>query len=167
MKTDIDKNIKIDEDVKKEKNIKMDKNIQAENIHKNVDEITINDFVTKNNKDVLELKKHVLSSGSVVPLLHFRKLNELSMIEHCFTTRLGGISTGMFDSLNLSFTRGDDEEKVLENYKRVAEAIGAEAGDCYDRPDTYYQCFESWKKAVWHRGDKKETIYRCGRTYHE
>lgn len=39
------------------------------------------------------------------------------MIEHCFTTRLGGLSTGMFDSLNLSFTRGDDEEKVLENYK--------------------------------------------------
>ena len=149
MKKDFDRNIK------KEKNIKMDKNMQAENIHKNVDEITINDFVTKNDKDVLELKKHVLSSGSVIPVLHFRKLNELSMIEHCFTTRLGGISTGMFESLNLSFTRGDDEEKVLENYKRVAEAIGAEA------------CFESWKKAVWHRGDKKETIYRCGRTYHE
>ena len=77
MKTDIDKNIKIDENIKKEKNIKMDKNMQAENIHKNVDEITINDFVAKNDKDVLELKKHVLSSGSVVPLLHFKKLNEL------------------------------------------------------------------------------------------
>lgn len=51
MKTDIDKNIKIDE------NIKKDKNMQAENIHKNVDEITINDFVAKNDKDVLELKK--------------------------------------------------------------------------------------------------------------
>ena len=34
--------------------------MQAENIHKNVDEITINDFVTKNDKDVLELEKHVL-----------------------------------------------------------------------------------------------------------
>ena len=34
----------------------MDKNMQAENIHKNVDEITINDFVAKNDKDVLELK---------------------------------------------------------------------------------------------------------------
>lgn len=56
MKTDFDKNIKIDKNIKKEKNIKMDKNMQAENIHKNVDEITINDFATKNNKDVLELK---------------------------------------------------------------------------------------------------------------
>lgn len=57
MKTDIDNNIKIDKNIKKDKNIKMDKNMQAENIHKNVDEITINDFVTKNDKDVLELKK--------------------------------------------------------------------------------------------------------------
>lgn len=137
MKTDIDKNIKIDENIKKEKNIKMDKNMQAENIHKNVDEININDFVTKNDKDVLELKKHVLSSGSVVPLLHFKKLNELSMIEHCFTTRLGGLSEGMFESLNLSFTRGDDEKKVLENYKRVAEAIGADAGQIVTTDQTH------------------------------
>ena len=41
MKTDIDKNIKMDKNIKKDKNIKMDKNMQAENIHKNVDEITI------------------------------------------------------------------------------------------------------------------------------
>ena len=115
----------------------INKNIQAENIHKGIDEITINDFVAKNDKDVLELKKHVLSSGSVVPLLHFKKLNELSMIEHCFTTRIGGLSTGMFDSLNLSFTRGDDEEKVLENYKRVAEAIGAEAGQIVTTDQTH------------------------------
>ena len=54
MKTDIDNNIKIDKNIKKDKNIKMDKNMQAENIHKNVDEITINDFVAKNDKDVLE-----------------------------------------------------------------------------------------------------------------
>ena len=59
------------------------------------------------------------------------------MIEHCFTTRLGGLSTGMFDSLNLSFTRGDDEEKVLENYKRVAEAIGAEAGQIVTTDQTH------------------------------
>ena len=59
------------------------------------------------------------------------------MIEHCFTTRLGGLSTGMFESLNLSFTRGDDEEKVLENYKRVAEAIGAEAGQIVTTDQTH------------------------------
>lgn len=59
------------------------------------------------------------------------------MVEHCFTTRLGGLSEGMFESLNLSFTRGDDEEKVLENYKRVAEAIGAEAGQIVTTDQTH------------------------------
>ena len=65
-----------------DKNIKINKNIQAEKIHKGVDEITINDFVKNSDKDVFELNRHVLSNGSVVPLLHFKKLNELSMIEH-------------------------------------------------------------------------------------
>ena len=49
----------------------------------------------------------------------------------------------MFDSLNLSFTRGDDEEKVLENYKRVAEAIGAEAGQIVTTDDLLLRCFPS------------------------
>ena len=34
---------------------------------------------------------------------------------HCFTTRLGGVSTGIFDSLNLSLSRGDTEANVIEN----------------------------------------------------
>ena len=29
----------------------------------------------------------------------------------------------MFQSLNLSFTRGDDPQAVTENYRRVAEAM--------------------------------------------
>ena len=36
---------------------------------------------------------------------------------HCFTTRLGGVSTGIFDSLNLSLSRGDDPANVVENYR--------------------------------------------------
>ena len=43
---------------------------------------------------------------------------------HCFTTRLGGVSTGIFDSLNLNFSRGDDPECVLENYRRIGDALG-------------------------------------------
>ena len=38
---------------------------------------------------------------------------------HCFTTRLGGVSTGIFDSLNLNFSRGDDPEKVVENWEQI------------------------------------------------
>ena len=43
---------------------------------------------------------------------------------HCFTTRLGGVSTGIFDSLNLNFSRGDDPEKVVENFRRIGEVLG-------------------------------------------
>ncbi|MBE6960685.1 MAG: peptidoglycan editing factor PgeF [Ruminococcaceae bacterium] len=43
---------------------------------------------------------------------------------HCFTTRLGGVSTGIFDSLNLACHRGDDAKNVEENYQILANALG-------------------------------------------
>ena len=44
--------------------------------------------------------------------------------DHAFTTRLGGVSTGYLESLNLGINRGDDPENVRENYRRLAKAIG-------------------------------------------
>ena len=43
---------------------------------------------------------------------------------HCFTTRLGGVSTGIFESLNLNFSRGDDPDRVVENYRRIGAVLG-------------------------------------------
>ena len=43
---------------------------------------------------------------------------------HGFSTRLGGVSEGYLGSMNLSFTRGDDRERVLENHRRFARALG-------------------------------------------
>ncbi|MCM1157596.1 MAG: peptidoglycan editing factor PgeF [Bacteroidales bacterium] len=43
---------------------------------------------------------------------------------HGFSTRLGGVSREHLASMNLSFTRGDDRERVLENHRRFAEALG-------------------------------------------
>jgi len=43
---------------------------------------------------------------------------------HCFTTRRGGVSTGIFDSLNLSLSRGDEQANVVENYRRIGEVLG-------------------------------------------
>ena len=44
---------------------------------------------------------------------------------HAFTTRFGGVSTGIFSSLNLGSNRGDDPEAVRENYRRVCALMGA------------------------------------------
>jgi YfiH family protein len=46
---------------------------------------------------------------------------------HAFTTRTGGVSEGPFNSLNLSWSRGDDKVRVEENRRRVAEALGGAA----------------------------------------
>lgn len=43
---------------------------------------------------------------------------------HCFTTRWGGVSEGVLDSLNLGENRGDSPENVRENYRRLLEALG-------------------------------------------
>ena len=44
---------------------------------------------------------------------------------HGFSTRLGGVSRGIWASMNLGTTRGDDPECVKENYRRYFAAIGA------------------------------------------
>lgn len=58
--------------------------------------------------------------------LTFNSLSELPFIKHAFSTRLGGVSTGEFNSLNMSFNRGDSDENVTENYKRLCRAVGIE-----------------------------------------
>lgn len=45
-------------------------------------------------------------------------------VPHGFTTRCGGVSTGMLESLNLGYHRGDAPENVAQNYHRLATAIG-------------------------------------------
>lgn len=43
---------------------------------------------------------------------------------HCFTTRLGGVSTDHLSGLNIGLHRGDDPENVAKNHKILANAIG-------------------------------------------
>lgn len=48
----------------------------------------------------------------------------LKMVKHGFSTRIGGVSEGVCESMNLSFSRGDNEEAVRENFRRMTHAIG-------------------------------------------
>ena len=45
-------------------------------------------------------------------------------VPHCFTTRLGGVSTGHLSSLNIGLSRGDDSKNVEENFRILGEALG-------------------------------------------
>ncbi len=44
-------------------------------------------------------------------------------VPHGFTTRFGGVSGGIWESLNLGIHRGDDLSNVRENYRRVCAAL--------------------------------------------
>mgnify|MGYP000337994775 CR=1 FL=1 len=40
-----------------------------------------------------------------------------------------GVSTGIYESMNLSFTRGDEDASVRENFERFGAAIGVRTSD--------------------------------------
>ena len=58
--------------------------------------------------------------------LSYPLLENTGLVKHGFSTKIGGVSEGIWESMNLSFSRGDKEEAVRENFKRMAEAIGIE-----------------------------------------
>lgn len=43
---------------------------------------------------------------------------------HGFSTRLGGVSEGIFESLNFASGRGDEPDNILENFKRMGVSLG-------------------------------------------
>ena len=45
---------------------------------------------------------------------------------HAFTTRFGGVSGGIFSTLNLGSNRGDEPGNVRENYRRVCALFGVD-----------------------------------------
>lgn len=61
-----------------------------------------------------------------VTYLSFPILEDTGLVSHAFSTRLGGVSKGDFATMNFSFTRGDDRDDVLENYRRMAAALGVD-----------------------------------------
>ena len=61
-------------------------------------------------------------------------LNSLEGIRHGFFTREGGVSEGLYASLNCGLGSGDDPARVTENRARVATAIDVSASSlvtCY------------------------------------
>lgn len=59
-----------------------------------------------------------------LPFFKFESFDRTNLVEHGFTTRDGGVSQGYLSSLNMGWNRGDETDNVIENYKRLAEAIG-------------------------------------------
>lgn len=60
----------------------------------------------------------------MVKPLRAPKLEAISNITHGFFTRQGGVSEGIYASLNCGFGSQDDNANVAENRKRIANVLG-------------------------------------------
>ena len=74
--------------------------------------------------DAADHMREVTKSG--VTYLTFPVLDATGIVTHAFSTRMGGVSEGWYSTMNFSFTRGDNREHVLENYSRMAAALGVD-----------------------------------------
>ncbi len=72
-----------------------------------------------------------------VTYLTYPSFDAFSQVIHGFSTRLGGVSKGEYAFMNLSFARGDKEEDVRENYRRLSLAIGFEPEDLVTSDQTH------------------------------
>lgn len=54
----------------------------------------------------------------------FPQMDAYPFLKVGISTRLGGVSEGIFATMNLSYTRGDDSVKVDENFARICNAMG-------------------------------------------
>ena len=76
-------------------------------------------------------QKHIFEEKEVagVPFLSYPMLEKTGIVNHGFSTKLGGVSKGCWATMNISTTRGDDPEDVKETERRIARAIGVKPED--------------------------------------
>ncbi len=59
------------------------------------------------------------------PVLRSPLLSAVEGVSHAFFTRRGGVSRGLYDSLNVGIGSGDDPDCVRENRRRATAVLGA------------------------------------------
>lgn len=65
-------------------------------------------------------------------------------VPHCFTTRLGGVSTGALESMNIAIKLDETEEHVAENFRILGNALGFGIDDLVLTRQTH----TNWVRAV-------------------
>ena len=103
-------------------------------------------------KDDRNVFRNVERGG--VPYLSFKALEDTGMVINGFSTRLGGASKGRFATMNFSYSRKDDPADVLENFTRMADALGVER----DRMVVSYQTHTTNVRRVTREDEGKGVI---------
>lgn len=67
---------------------------------------------------------YVSIDSAIVPVVKYHIFDQFDNVIHGCSTRQGGVSKAHLSTMNLSSSRGDDIELVLENYRRFGLAAG-------------------------------------------
>jgi YfiH family protein len=68
-----------------------------------------------------------MAADTSIPLISSGALNDFSSVRHAFFTRQGGVSAGLYDSLNCGPGSDDDPECVRVNRERAMARLGMPA----------------------------------------
>ncbi len=113
------------------------------------------EVIYKNHIEIPQLVKK-----EQIPFFEYPNFRDSNRVIHGFSTRLGGVSQGIFESLNLSFSRGDEKEAVEENYRRVARALGVDLEKMVFSDQTHTTNLRIVDEKDWGKGILRERDYQ-------
>ena len=93
-----------------------------------------------------------------VMYITFPKFEKTGLVNLLFSTRIGGVSDGMWSSMNLSFNRGDKRENVLENYRLLCGCKGIDINNLVLSKQTHTNNVKTVTKADCGTGIFKESF---------
>lgn len=88
--------------------------------------------------------------GSPLPAIHAPNLSGSATLRHAFFTREGGVSDGLYKTLNCGFGSDDNPDHVTENRRRAAQALGVDAA-CLITPYQIHSADVVTVEAPWER----------------
>lgn len=77
------------------------------------------------------IESHSLKTNIRDGVLYFTfpAFEKYDFITHAFSSRLGGVSQGIYESMNLGFNTGDSYDNVLQNYGALCKALSINRDD--------------------------------------
>ena len=89
-----------------------------------MDITTAKQLIDKKYGELMNGNNRTLDVSGPAPVVKLEGFEKLPGIVHGFTTRLGGVSEGIFESMNMGLHLDDDIDKVMENYRRIGDSLG-------------------------------------------
>ena len=78
-----------------------------------------------------EIESHVfeINKKNRAEYLTFPSFTKSGLVRHLFSTRAGGVSEGIYASMNLGLNRGDKHENVIRNFECIAKILNCTLND--------------------------------------